>query len=141
MDEATQTVMTLNDAIAAGPTWLQAWVGLLILSHVAALPFAFGREEGAIKFRAECAAIFVSFIAAAIAMNWLHETYGYVRLLGLAHLIFWTPAFVWVMTKRAAIGASSWYGRYIHAYLLIAGTSLVIDAIDVIRYALGDTAA
>jgi hypothetical protein len=139
MEEATQTAMTLNGAIAAGPAWLRAWVGLLILSHVAALPFGFWREERAIKFRPECAAIFVSFIAAAITMNWLHETYGYVRLLGLAHLIFWTPAFVWVMSKRAAIGSNSWYGRYIHAYLLIAGTSLVIDTIDVIRYAFGDT--
>jgi hypothetical protein len=141
MDDATQTAMTLNEAIAAGPVWLRAWVGLLILSHVAALAFAFWREEGAIRFRPECAAIFVSFVAAAIAMGWLHEAVGYVRLLGLAHLIFWTPAFVWVLTKRGNIGTTSWYGRYISAYLLIAGASLVIDIIDVIRYALGDTTA
>ena len=141
MDETTQAAMTLNDAIAAGPVWLRAWVGLLVLSHLAALPFAFGRAEGRIKLRPECVAIFVSFFAAAIAMNALYEMYGYVRLLGLAHLIFWTPAFLWVLSKRSAIGHGSWYGRYILAYLAIAGTSLAIDVIDLIRYVLGDTAA
>ena len=139
MDHPAHVAASLNEAIAGGPGWLRAWVGLLVLSHVAALPFVFWREEGSLKFRAECAAIFVSFVAAAILMNWLYEGYGYVRLLGLAHLIFWAPAYVWVLSKRAAIGVNSLYGRYIHVYLVIAGMSLLIDVVDLIRYAFGDT--
>ena len=36
------------------------------------------------------------------------------------------------------IAGGSLFSKYIHAYLIIAGISLVIDAVDVIRYLLGD---
>ncbi len=71
-------------------------------------------------------------------MNWLYEQVGYVRLLGLAHIIFWGPAWGWVLSKRAEIGTGSAYGKYVHAYLGIAGLSLVIDVIDVVRYLAGN---
>ena len=139
MDETSQVAVTLNEAIGAGPAWLRGWVGLLIASHVGALAFVVWRDDQGFHFRAECVAIFASFIAAAVFMGWLHDNHGYVRLLGLAHLVFWTPVYLWMLSKRSDIGTASWYGRYVHAYLAIAGLSLVIDLIDVIRYALGDT--
>ena len=54
------------------------------------------------------------------------------------YLIGWTPAYIWVLTRRKLIGIATIYGKYIHAYLLISGLSLVIDTVDVIRYFLGD---
>ncbi len=101
MEEATHAAATLNEAIAAGPLWLRAWIALLILTHVASLVFVFGRVDGKLTFRPECAAIIASFIAAALAMDWIYQSYGYVRLLGLAHLIFWTPAYAWVIARRS----------------------------------------
>ena len=71
-------------------------------------------------------------------MNWLYGEVGYVRLLGLAHVLFWGPVYGWILWRRRAIGTASWYGKYIHLYLVIAGTSLVIDVVDVVRYLVGD---
>tara|TARA_B110000858_G_scaffold194218_1_gene248160 strand:- start:1266 stop:1706 length:441 start_codon:yes stop_codon:yes gene_type:complete len=129
---------TLNEAISSEPLWLQVWVMLLVIANLAAIPFALTKVEGAWKLRKECLAIIVSFIAAAILMNWMYDTFGYVRLLGMAHLIAWTPAFVYVLMRRKELGMSTAFAKYLHFYLIVAGLSLAIDFLDVVRYFLGD---
>ncbi|XOV85807.1 MAG: hypothetical protein ACFHX7_12540 [Pseudomonadota bacterium] len=118
---------TLGEAIATEPAWLQAWVMTLVLSNLLAILFVVGRENGKWTVRYEPIAIVASFIAAGVLMGWMYGQFGYVRLLGLAHLVFWTPVYIWVLTRRKAIGTASLYGKYIVLYLVIAGTSLVID--------------
>jgi hypothetical protein len=129
---------TLNDAIATEPLWLQAWVMVLVAVNLAALLFVVGRRDGRWLVRPEPIAIVVSFVAAGVFMGWLYQQVGYVRLLGLAHLVFWGPVWVWVLSRHRAIGTSTLFARYAHLYLVVAGTSLLLDAIDVIRYLLGD---
>jgi len=130
---------TLNDAIATEPLWLQGWVLLLVLVHAAALLFLVRRREGGgVGIRPEPVAIVAAFLLAGAFMGWLYDQVGYVRLLGLAHLVFWTPVWVWVWTRRPAIGTGSAFGKYVHAYLAVAGVSLVIDLVDVLRYLAGD---
>lgn len=129
---------TLNEAIFSEPMWLQAWVMLLVIANLGAIPFAFSKVEGAWKLRKECLAIVVSFVIAAILMDWIYNTYGYVRLLGMAHLVAWTPAFVYVLMQRKKLGLSTAFGKYVHFYLVVAGLSLLIDLLDVIRYLAGD---
>ena len=73
-------------------------------------------------------------MAAGVYMSWLYEQVGYVRLLGLPHLVFWTPVYVWVLLRRRTIGTNSLFGKYVLLYLAIAGISLVIDLVDVVRY-------
>ena len=128
----------LNEAIATEPIWLQAWVMVLVVTNLAALVFAAGREAGRWRVRPEPLAIAASFVAAAIFMGWLYERVGYVRLLGLAHVVFWGPAWIWIFARRRAIGARTIFGRYLRVYLVIAGTSLAIDALDVVRFLAGD---
>ncbi len=129
---------TLDAAIATEPVWLQAWVITLVLTHLIAVVFVVTREQGAWRMRLEPVAIVASFILAGIFMSWLYGVVGYVRLLGLAHLVFWTPAFVWVFLRRRAVGTQSVFGKYLLAYLAIAGISLIIDVVDVVRYLMGD---
>lgn len=138
MNAATDLPATLNDAIATEPLWLQAWVLVLVVANLAALRFVVGRRDGRWVVRPELIAIVASFVAAALFMGWLYEQVGYVRLLGLAHLVCWGPAWVWVLSRRRAIGTRTVFGKYVHLYLLIAGASLLIDAIDVVRYLVGD---
>ncbi len=133
----TEAAATLNDAIATQPMWLQAWVMVLVLTHVLALVFVVTKSADGWRVRGEPIAIFLSFAAAAVLMTWLFEQYGYVRLLGLGHLVFWTPAYVWVAMRRRQIGTDSRFGKYVQVYLLVAGISLVVDAIDVVRYFTG----
>ena len=129
---------TLGEAIATEPVWLQGWVAVLVAVHLPAIAFAVGREAGRWRLRSEPIAILVDFAVAGVAMDWLYGQVGYVRLLGLAHLIGWTPAFVWVLSRRRTIESGSLFSKWVSIYLIIAGTSLVIDFVDVIRYLLGD---
>lgn len=129
---------TLGAAIATEPIWLRAWFVLLVSVHVAALFFIVRREAGAWRIRFEPVAIAASFLGSALLMNALYAQVGYVRLLGLAHLVFWTPVWVWILYRRRAIGAGSLFGKYVQAYLLVAGASLAIDALDVVRYLAGN---
>jgi hypothetical protein len=97
-----------------------------------------GRRQGRWLVRPEPIAIVASFVAAGIFMGWLYAQVGYVRLLGVAHLVFWGPVFARILSRRRAIETDTPFGKYTHSYLAVAGTSLLIDAIDVVRYLLGD---
>jgi len=130
----------LNAAIATEPVWLQAWLGVLVVANLAALLFVVGRQQGRWVVRPEPIAILAAFAAAGVFMGWLYEQVGYVRLLGLAHLLFWGPVWAWIFARRRAIGTSSFFGKYVQLYLVVAGASLLIDAIDVVRHLLGDGA-
>jgi len=140
MDSSPAMPATLNEAIATEPVWLQVWVMALVVTNLAALLFVVHREQGRWRVRAEPVAILVSFVAAGLFMGWLYGQVGYVRLLGLAHLVFWGPVWGWILSRRRAIGGETLFGKYIHVYLAVAGLSLLIDAVDVIRYLLGDGA-
>lgn len=136
--ENTSIPATLAEAILTEPLWLQLWLMLLVMANLAAIAFLPDRREAGWQVRKESLAIIVSFIAAAIIMDWMYASYGYVRLLGLAHIVAWTPAYVFVLMQRKRLGLSTWFGKYIHVYLIVAGLSLVVDAADVVRYLLGD---
>lgn len=127
---------TLSEAIALQPSWLLLWVGILVTTNLAAVLFLFGRKNGKWLFRPEALAILAAFLAAGSLMEYIYGELGYVRLLGLAHLIFWIPAYAWIYFKRRQLHppSQSLFGKYLLVYLLINGISLVVDAIDVIRY-------
>jgi len=96
------------------------------------------RTPGGWRVRLESLAILLSFVAAAVFMTWLYTQVGYVRPLGVAHLVFWSPVYVWVLLRRRALQSEGLFGKYVLRYLVVAGISLVIDLIDLIRYLLGD---
>jgi hypothetical protein len=93
---------TLNAAMATEPLWLKSWLFVLVGVHFASLLFFVQRASGRWKLRPEPIAVFASFLLAGLLMNWLYAQVGYVRLLGLAHLVAWTPAYVWVLKRRRA---------------------------------------
>lgn len=136
-----QLPMTLSEAMATEPGWLRAWIAVLVAANLGAVPFVVGREGGRFRIRPEAVAILLSFVAAGIAMGRLYEAVGYVRLLGLAHLVFWGPVYAWILlVRRQRHPLRSVFGAYLHFYLAIAGISLAIDAIDVGRHLAGDGA-
>jgi len=94
----------LNEAIFSEPLRLQVWVMLLVIANIAAIPFVLAKEKGAWKVRSECVAIIVSFV-----VDWMHNTFGYGRLLEMVHLVAWTRAFVCALKCREEPGFSySW---------------------------------
>lgn len=61
---------------------------------------------------------------------------GFVRLLGLGHLIAWVPQIVWYIQMVG--DAAVWFRYWLISIIIVNGLSLVIDFVDVVRYSLGD---
>ncbi|MEJ6704475.1 MAG: hypothetical protein ACKVKL_02555 [Pseudomonadales bacterium] len=130
---------SLGDAIATQGVFLQGWVMVLVGTHLISLLLSVYKQDGKFKIRYESLAIVGSFFVAGASISWLYEQVGYVRLLGLPHLIFWTPVFVWVLSRALKGQYSAPFKQYVYLYLTVAGVSLAIDTLDVVRYLLGDT--
>ena len=128
----------LGAAIATGPMWLQVWVLTLVVAHLSAILFAATKQNGKLRVRTEAIAIVLSFLASGIFMSWLYDQVGYVRLLGLPHLIFWLPVYIWLLRKYPRNEFSFPFKQYIIVYFVIAGISLIIDVTDATRYLLGE---
>lgn len=115
--------------ILRGPGWLVAWVGWLIVINTASL-LHLRRPEGRWVLSA--------WVANLLFMSILHYANGFNRLLGLSHLVFWTPLLLLLWRRRAELPRSGGFGRWIRALWVTNAVSLLIDTSDVVRYLLGD---
>ena len=88
--------------------------------------------------RTEAQVVLAAWIANALFMTGLAQAMGFVRLLGISHVIFWTPLVVWLFRLRKQIRFRETYGRWITIPMLTNRTSLVVDYIDMVRYLMGD---
>jgi len=120
---------TLMQDIFAQPTWLVVWVSWLMLVNTASLVF--------LKHK-PARWILLAWIGNSLTMTALHANFGHTRLLGLSHVIWWTPLFVYlwrISAWRTLRGAAH---TWIVVLMLSNGVSLVVDYVDVARYLLGD---
>lgn len=112
------------------PLWLQVWIAWLGAVNLAA--FLFLR-------RAEARRVALAFAAAATLMSVLFSLNGYNRLLGLAHVVCWTPLLWYLLPRLRQVPTGGLYGRWLYAVAITDTISLVIDYADVFRYVvLGD---
>ena len=119
-------VAQMLDLPAIPLVWV-AW--LTFITYVAPLFF----------LRHRMARVVLGWMAASLVLAVvIWSSLGLVRLVSLAHLVFWTPALVYILRNRA----STWKTPF-EVWAHLAGASmaisLVLDAIEVARYALGDT--
>ena len=121
---------SLPEAIMMQPMWLQAWVGWLVLVNVAGA-FIFVR-------RTEAKWVLIAMAGNAVLMSWLFAQYGYQRILGLAHVVFWTPLLVYLWRRRREWDLQSLGGKWLSVLFATNLTSLIIDYIDVARYLAGE---
>ncbi|MEM9619881.1 MAG: hypothetical protein AAF936_18150 [Pseudomonadota bacterium] len=110
----------------AQPLWLQAWVGWMVLVNFV----------GGLVFirRTEARWILGAIISAGLFMEFLYGQFGYQRILGLAHVVFWTPLLVYLWSRRSAWNISGLSGKWLAVVFVTDLTSLIIDYIDVARY-------
>ena len=121
--------MDFAKELLSQPWWLVVWIGGMGAVNMAALAFV-----GRIEARWTLAA----FTAAFVTMNLLHAVVGYVRLLGLAHVLFWTPLLIYLWPRLSSYPSSSAYGLWLRLLFATNAVSLIIDYVDVIRYVFGD---
>lgn len=127
--------MTFNEAVATQPQWVQIWVNILGGVVVAsALVLAFSKHT-----RMAALAIVVSLAGIIPMMLWMYDQFGYVRLLGLPHIIFWTPlvAYLFWRLRDPMIGVP--FRQVMWVLIVVLCISLAFDYADVARYLLGET--
>lgn len=109
--------------------WIQVWVAWMGLVNMASM--AFLRER-------EAKVVLAVFAGNFVFMTLLFELNGFNRLLGLSHVILWTPLMIYLLRRLQAVNAVGWYGAWLRVLLLTNGASLIFDYADVIRYLLGE---
>ncbi len=126
-----EIVESFSAALAAGPQWVFWWVNFMGLVFVLAIPVAFFRPEGRWTL--------ISMAFAFPAMMWLYSQVGFVRLLGIVHVVFWTPLAFYLWQRR-----NQWrvketlVGKWILLLFATIVASLIFDYTDVLRYALSE---
>jgi len=128
--------MTLEEAMALQPEWVMMWVYVLVagafVAPVVLLIWKASRKAGIITL--------VASLLAGFGVQMIFEAMGYVKLLGLPHLILWVPIVVFLMAQQARGDMPNWPRRIIWFITAIICISLVFDFIDVVRWILGERA-
>ena len=88
--------------------------------------------------RLDAVIVFLTNLAMFAGMSWVYDQMGYVRLLGIVHVILWTPLFIYLFV-RARSGAMPLPCRLVMwMFAATLAVSLVFDYTDVVRYLLGE---
>ena len=115
-------------ASLAWPWWI--WVALLgLVNGVAPLYFL-----GSLEARVVLAAL----LAAAAIQLVLVARLGFVRLLGLGHVLAWVPMLLWLVSRLGNYDTATPFGRWLVALVALNLASLAIDFVDVGRYLAGE---
>ena len=129
--------MTLEEAMALQPEWVMMWVYVLVagafVTPVVLLIWKASRKAGIITLGAS--------LLAGFGVQVIFDAMGYVKLLGLPHLILWVPIVVFLMAQQARGDMPNWPRRIIWFIIAIICVSLVFDFIDVVRWVLGERAS
>lgn len=126
--------MTLEEAIALQPAWVGYWLNwLLVGTLLLPLVLMIWRQS-----RLAAAVTIVATLLGGGGVTVLYNAMGYVKLLGLPHVILWTPVayFLWRQVSREDIPV--WPRRIMWVVLATILVSLAFDYTDVIRYLLGE---
>lgn len=80
-----------------------------------------------------------SMMGAMIVMTIIYARYGFVRLLGLGHILFWLPFVAFCirqLTNETTLSAS--FRVWLLTVTIINSASLVLDIIDLFRFLKGE---
>jgi len=111
------------------PVGWRIWLATLMAANMVAPLFFLKSVEGL--------AVFVSINLSAITGTILYKQQGFTRLLGLMHWP-WVILLPFLWMRLDAVSAAEPFGIWIRAVLVLNSLSLILDLVDVIKYATGD---
>ncbi len=124
-----KAVIGFSKGLMSMPMPWPLWLGLLVAVNVAGPIYFFAALEAKI--------VLAAFLASAAFMTAIFAAKGFVRLLGIGH-IFWVPMVPWLWTRLDQAGPGDPLEYWIVAVMIMNSISLIIDAIDVVRYLKGE---
>ncbi len=126
--------MTFGEALATQPQWVQIWVAWLsLVLIVTPIVLVFWR-----KTWVDAAILAVSLVVMFAFMQWLYGEVGFVRLLGLPHVVVWTPLAFYVWTRIRSKETPGIPKAALTIFLISIVISLGFDYVDVARWLLGE---
>ena len=120
-----------NKGMMKMPFHWQLWLVLLLTVNLIVPFFYIDRVEAQVVL----AVLVASFVLSTI----LTARVGFTRLLGLGHIL-WIPLLWFLWTRLVQNPPHDLFGIWIRTLMTLNAMSLVIDAVDVIRYIAGDRA-
>ncbi len=105
------------------------WMGALITANGLAPLFFWNTLEAKV--------VLITFMVSATIMVTIYARLGFVRLLGLGHIL-WIPLVIWLWARLGGVELGSAFAYWILAVMVLNSISLIIDIVDVIRYARGE---
>lgn len=124
-----KTMIKFFKAMLSMPKPWVAWVMLLMTVNMVVPIFFIETLEAQV--------VLATMMASAALMMFLFAQKGFVRLLGLGHVL-WIPLVFWLSARVDFASASTGLEQWLLAVIVLNGLSLIIDAVDVIRYAKGE---
>jgi len=108
------------------PVWLRIWLlGILFPTFLASLFF--------LRRSWEARAAAAGFILSHVPMM-VHLFDVTVGVVGLMHLVCWSPALVLLAQRRPNVDPKTPFGVWVHAMLLVLAISLAFDLRDALLY-------
>ena len=124
-----RSFLKFNRGVLRLPLQWRLWMMLLVAANVVVPLFFLGHLEAQV--------VLAAILLSLVLFTFLTAKAGFTRLLGLGHLP-WVPLVWFLGTRLGEIPPDDFYGIWIRALIALNTTSLVIDAVDVIRYLAGD---
>ena len=111
------------------PLHWQLWLGILVGANLVAPLFFLGHLEAQVTI----AALLISMTL----MIALTARFGFSRILGLGH-VAWLPLLAFLVDRVMEVPATTGFGLWLRTVIVLDAISLVLDAVDVVRFLRGD---
>lgn len=116
-------------ALRQYPISVQIWLMILGMTNMMVPLFFWNHIEAKAMF-------FTTMLSFALGVV-LSKTFGVTRLLGIMHTP-WIVGLYFILTSPSSIRLDNLFGLWMGASLVFTSISLIIDFVDVGRYATGD---
>ena len=123
--------LRFNQGLFSMPPLWQAWLLALVSANLIAPLFFLGRLEAQV--------VIAALVLSMVLMTILTGRFGFSRILGLGH-IWWVPLLAFLWGRLPDAPSSDSFGLWLRVVIALDAASLVIDAVDVVRFLAGDRA-
>ena len=118
------------------PQWVQIWMDVIGVSLTASIiTLLIGKSTRMLGL-----GVLATIFATVIVMVFMHAQMGMVRLLGIVHVVLWTPMVFLLWQRFRRDPPTKFYSMALLLLIVICSVALVFDYYDVARWIIGQRA-